>query len=275
MTYTILDRSQEKGQPVELYEFDFGGAQPYRYTNADTDIPGPGGNYRAIPIQRTNIKTNGKFEKTNMEIRLPVDSEISEMFLPFPPPQVVKLYVRQKHLTDPDGQAPIVWFGRVISSGREGRTAILTADNAILSWKRQGLNRNWQPGCPLLLYGPRCRADAQDHRVDFSIVDIDTEGHVIFPADWNGQWAPEKFIRGTIVWNSQYGTESRTIIKASATTVRFVGFTRDLEAGTPVTLYLGCKHDMDDCRETFDNIANYGGQSWIPFKNPTKQHPFW
>ena len=277
MTYNLLDRSQERRAPIELYEFIYGASEDmvYRYTNAETNQTAAGKTYTAVPIKRDAIKTNGKFDKTEIQVSLPIDTPLSDMFLPYPPPSVVRLYVRQMHRTDTDLEAPIVWYGRIVSSGRQGREAQLTCNNAILSWKRPGLNRKWQPGCPLLLYGHLCRADPDLFRVNFPVEDIAEDGTLIFPAGWHGLWAPEKFIRGTIGWTSQYGQEARTILKASANSVTFTGFIRDIEVGTELTLWLGCRHDMDDCRQTFDNIANYGGQPWIPFKNPIKQHPFW
>lgn len=277
MTYTVYDRSQERGAPVELYEFHYGARedQIYRYTNSPKLIVNGGFDYTPVPIKRATIKTTGKFEKTQLEIRLPINTPLSDMFLPYPPPQVVRVYVRQMHRTDPDAQAMIVWFGRIISSGREKNEAVLSCDNALLSWKRPGLKRNWQPGCPLLLYGPRCRADADEFKVIFQIVEVSEDGTLLFPENWWGQWSPAKFVRGTIEWDSEFGRESRTILAATAERVRVSGFQRGMKTGTEVTLYLGCRHDLADCRATFDNVNNFGGQPWIPFKNPVKQHPFW
>lgn len=277
MTFQAVDQSQERGAPVDLYEFIYGPTEDmvYRYTNANQTLMSAGKTYNPIPIKRAAVKTNGKFEKHNVEIRMPIDIPLSDMFLPYPPPQVVRVYIRQRHLSDLDEQAPIIWYGRIISSGRQGHEAILTCDNAILSWKRPGLKRNWQHGCPLLLYGPRCRADPDDFRVHFAVEDIDAEGDLVFPPGWYGSWTPAHFIRGTVSWQSEYGQEYRTVLKSSMTGVTFTGFIRDIEVGTELTMWLGCKHDMNDCRNVFDNILNYGGQPWIPFKNPVKQHPFW
>jgi hypothetical protein len=277
MSFDVVERSQERGAPVELYEFIYGPSEDmvYRYTNADFTVSAFGRNYTPIPIQRNSVKTNGKFEKTQVQLKMPINIPLSEMFLPYPPPQVVRCYIRQRHLSDDDQQAPIVWYGRVVSSGREGSQATLTLDNAILSWKRPGLKRHWQPGCPLLLYGPRCRADPDDFRVHFAVEDITPEGDLVFPDGWNGQWAKKQFVRGTVSWVSEYGTEYRTILRASDTGITWTGFTRGIEVGTELTMWIGCKHDMADCRSVFNNINNYGGQPWIPYKNPTKQHPFW
>ena len=274
MSFQSIESSQERGAPIDLYEFIYGPApdQIYRYTNAEFDQDG---GYKAIPVQRASVKTNGKFEKTNLQIRVPVNIELSDMFLPYPPPQVVRCRIRQKHLSDPDGQAMVVWTGRIISSGRERNEAVLTCDSTLLSFKRPGLNRNFQPGCPLLLYGSHCRADKSLFKVVVPVDFIDDDGRLRLLAGWNGPFNVGSFIRGTVEWVSDYGHEVRTILKADETGIRAAGYLRGVEPGTELTMYLGCRHNMDDCRNVFDNINNYGGQPWIPYSNPVKQHPYW
>jgi hypothetical protein len=269
MTFNTYDRDRERGAPVDLYEF-ICGPTSYLYTNADAPILG----YTPIPIQRQALKTNGKFEKTNLQIRVPVDTPLSETFLPYPPPYVVKFVLRQVHLTDPDSQPLVVWSGRIISSGRERNEAVLTADSTILSFKRPGLRRNFQHGCPLLLFGNLCRANKESFKKVIDVAEM-LDGKIIVDAAWPLPWTHDKFRGGTLQWTSDLGTETRTIIATTPTSFTVGGALRGVDIGTRLNLYLGCRHDMDDCRATFNNINNYGGQPWIPFKNPVKQHPFW
>ena len=275
MSYQGYDQDQERGAPIDLFEFVMNPGLSYRYCSGDTDIEIAGGTYKAVPVQRQTIKTTGKFEKTNLEIRVPVTTALAGMFLPYPPPNVVRVIVRQAHLTDPDLQALVVWAGRVISSSRADHEAIMTCDSTVLSFKRPGLNRFYQHGCPLLLFGAKCRADRATHEVTFKPTIVADDGSLTFPANWWLPWTHEKFRGGTISWTSSLGRETRTIIQTDPAYIKLGGTLREVTTDTDLTLTLGCRHDMSDCRDTFNNIQNYGGQSWIPFKNPTKQHPFW
>lgn len=41
------------------------------------------------------------------------------------------------------------------------------------------------------------------------------------------------------------------------------------QLGDQVLVYKGCRHTLDDCRDIFDQEENYGGQPYIPNKNPS------
>lgn len=286
MSFIERESSPDRGAPIELYEFRYGPdiEHAYRYTNARmpiSDGPGPGGPFLPIPIKRDPIKQNGKMEKTSINVRVPVTTDISELFLPYPPAQVVRLRLWQRHLTDGDHQDLVTWTGRVISSARERNEAVLTCDNSILSLKRQGLRRLWQHGCPYLLYSPKmpdgsgCGADKASFTRSVTVVGLNPDGSIQFPADWNAPYPVKNFKGGTIEWTSPLGREYRTIIDTGDSWIKVGGFIRGVEADTEVQVSLGCGHDMPSCKDIFDNINNYGGQPWIPFKNPIKQHPFW
>jgi hypothetical protein len=278
MTFNSRERSVDDGAPIELYQFQYGPEEEhvYRYTNCVRDIgDGPGGVYKAIPISREVIRTTGKMERTSLNIKVPITSDLANLFLPYPPPRVVRVTMWQRHLTDPDRQDMVVWAGRILSNARQGNEAVLSCDNTVLSMKRQGLRRKWQHGCPYLLFGPDCGADKSAHRRPIEVVGINADGSLQFPVDWFLPYKLENFRSGTIEWTTALGREYRTIIDTGDQWIKIGGFLREIEAGTMVDIYPGCGHDMTSCREIFNNINQYGGQDWIPFKNPTKQHPFW
>lgn len=279
MTFTIYDRSQQLGAPVELYHFWFGDepAQNFYYTGAEFEITHQGDVYAPIAIERNPIIVDGKVDKTQIAVSIPILSDLSNLFLPYPPPGVVKFQMWQGHLTDTDQQFMVVWNGRVMSVAREKEKAVLTADNTLLSFQRIGLRRKYMHGCAYTLYDPdTCKADKEAAGRDVVIEDIAPDyGYIILPSGWNLPYAPQHFIRGQMVWDGELGRESRTVIGATETELRVQGYVRFLEAGDTIRMYLGCAHNTDHCTGLHDNINNYGGQPQIPFKNPTKQHPFW
>ena len=51
------------------------------------------------------------------------------------------------------------------------------------------------------------------------------------------------------------------------------GLPQDLAVNDSVEVVVGCNHkayaeDDGDCQPLHDNILNYGGDRWIPLKNP-------
>lgn len=276
MSFDQQERHRERGAPVELYLFDYGGgeAQTFRYTNAVQDMAFGGGVFKRIPINRTNLRSDGKFDKSQVTISIPVTTDLAGLFLPYPPPGVVRCRIWQGHLSDPDNAFQVVWHGRTMSVSREGNVAKLTCDSAILSYKRQALRRFYQHGCPLVLYGPRCRADKQAARFDVQVVEVQTN-QLILPPNWNGATPTEQFRGGILEWNSELGAEKRMITQIGPNSLSMNGYIRGIQAGDTIHIFKGCGHNLNDCTNIHHNTNNYGGQPWIPFKNPSKQHPFW
>jgi hypothetical protein len=65
------------------------------------------------------------------------------------------------------------------------------------------------------------------------------------------------------------GTARRTITSHVGDTITINRpFGSNVVAGAAFSAYAGCDHTPDCCREKFDNILNYGGQEFLPTKNP-------
>jgi hypothetical protein len=280
MTFQQIESSKEFRAPIELYEFWYGSepSQQFFYTFNETgDIERGGKVYTHIPIRRENIKTDGKFDKSQLNVRIPVNTPLSNLFLPYPPPGVVQVRIWQGHHTDGDDDFVTVWFGRCLSNSREGNETVLTCDNTIISHKRLGLRRMYSHGCTYVLYDQQtCKADkeAAGRDVVVQVVEMGT-GKIELPGGWNLPYAPQHFVRGLFRWESEQGTEWRSIIKADEASITIGGMLRGLEFGETVRIYLGCAHTTDHCTGLHENINNYGGQPQIPFKNPVRQHPYW
>jgi hypothetical protein len=43
-----------------------------------------------------------------------------------------------------------------------------------------------------------------------------------------------------------------------------------MQIGDAVTITAGCRHDIQTCRNVFDNVPNYGGFPQLPTVNPFK-----
>lgn len=254
----------------------------YAYTNADrpvdAEIPGIGTvvTFMPIPIDRESYSSNGKSEPTNMTIKMPKNTDLANLFKPYPPPQPVGVVIMGRHHTDTGNETVVFWTGKVLACDRAGREASLNCDSNIVSMKRLGLRRNWQYGCPLVLYGSLCKASKDNASVVATVVSFDGGDGLVLTANWFGGHAPADFSGGMLSWVSKLGREYRTI--GNVTTdgaITYLGPLRDIKPGTEMTVTLGCNHQKSDCVRLHSNILNYGGQPWIPVKNPVKIHPYW
>lgn len=168
MTYGAIEESRKLGAPAELYLFRYGSdpAAVYAYTDVEEPITHGGITYAPLkPIKRGSVVASGSLDKSRMSVMVPSSSEVAELFRVYPPGTVVTLTIRGGHLSDPDAEYPVIWVGRVLQCARgkgEQTEAELTCEPANTSLRRTGLRRNYQIGCPLVLYGTgigNCNAD--------------------------------------------------------------------------------------------------------------------
>jgi hypothetical protein len=281
VSFEARETSRDEGSPIELFMFVYGTtvSSYYAYTNAEQPITvndpqrGPV-TYNPIPIKRGVVASSGTLDKTNLEVRTPHDSEISLMYVLAPPAVEVALFIRQAHIDEPENF--VVWVGRIRSVSREGMEARMQCEPAQTSIKRNGLRRNWQYGCVLPLYGPNCRAQMDRHTYPNPIKGI--VGNVVELAPgWHpndAAWA-EFFTGGMIRWAGAHGPEYRTILNVDNENFLTIGGQIvELEIGMTIDCIIGCNHRQDHCIDLHDNIANYGGQDWIPLENPVRTNPF-
>ncbi len=274
MSFASVEGSRQKGSPVSLYLFVYGdGPQSfYAYTDAEQIVNYAGVAYQPIPIDRGSIASSGSLDKAAVEITTSKDVELATLFRIYPPSQVINLFIRQGHIDD--GDFLVCWTGRVLSCSREDNETHFSCEPISTSLKRNGLRRPYQYACPHVLYGPQCRANRS--AATTTIYPIGFSGvTLVLPENWTNR--PQKYIGGMVQWTTANGdTVLRTILNYSGTNVfALSGPVSNLPPGSPVNMILGCNHQTGtavqpngDCLPLHGNIHNFGGQPWIPLKNP-------
>jgi hypothetical protein len=272
MSFAPLEESRQKAMPVTLYQFIYDTAPLAQFTITDAAqaIVHDGVTYDPVPAMRDAIVSSGTLDRTTIAVRMPRDIEFAEKFRVYPPTVPVTLIIRQGHLTDtPTPEFLVVWSGRVLSVGREGDECVVSCEPVSSSLRRPGLRRNYQLGCPHVLYGDECKAD-RAHATRTSTVASKSGTSINVGSGWNGAFSAASFREGIVEWpNNDGGTEKRKILSVSGNTLALGGLLRDLDVGDAVNIILGCNHQMDDCRYLHSNILNHGGCPWIPLNNPT------
>lgn len=275
MTYATYEGSRELGDPIQCFLFRYGpgGSDYYAYTDSTAEQTVDGITYLPRPVKRDTISQDGTLDKSSIKIGIDVGNEVAELFRVYPPAYVVSLVIRQGHIGDPDSEFLVIWAGRVVAAEREGGEAQLSAEPVSTSLRRPGLRRHYQYGCPHQLYGPQCMADKASKTLSATVASVDG-ATITLDAGWEGSFDAAKFLGGLVEWVNDAGlTDRRTILRITGNTLSLSGIVTGVAASDTVDVILGCNHkayaeDDGDCQPLHDNILNFGGDRWIPIKNP-------
>ena len=288
MSIDFYERSRYLGEPVSLFLVEGAGDNfeetpvgPFGFTNGEEKMILPwierfdNGVAKPVefipwPIKNNDVSSDGTLDKSDLTLTMAKGSALDPIFLAYPPSQVVNLSIFRGHVGDEliPSNYPAIWVGRILTSAREGNEVIFNCQPVSSSIKRPGLRRNYQIGCPHVLYGPHCRASKSRATITKTVASVNR--NVITLTQTVGM-NYALFLGGLIEWvNSNTGIkEIRTITAVSpdGTKVTIRGVMRGLVDGATVSMSRGCNHLMSGCN-THENILNYGGQPFIPLENP-------
>ncbi|MCK4518090.1 hypothetical protein KAT92_04895, partial [Candidatus Babeliales bacterium] len=141
MTYDVLEKSTDSGEPVELYEFLYQ-SRAYRHTSHSENLTHIDTLYTAISISRSGISQTQESAKNNITLTIDRREDVVQLFVDRPPSDVVRVSIIRKHVGD-DGFA-VVWTGRVLNVEIKGLQAELHCEPIFTSIKRPGTRRHWQ-----------------------------------------------------------------------------------------------------------------------------------
>lgn len=277
MSFEQLETSRARGTPIELFTFRYGQGvnEFYAFTDHERAVIFDGVTFEPTAISRAAFVSQGNLDRQSLDVRLPHDSRVARLFRAWPPSSVVNLIIRQGHFDDETGDFLVIWSGRVLSASFERFECKLTCEPVQTSMKRAGLRRNYQYGCPHVLYGSECRANAVAATRTPIVISASGSTIVLDPPSWVSGGEQDHFVNGFLRWQSNTGVEIRTIIAVNGNVLTVAGTSPDLDPGTQIEAVKGCRHTMSDCADVHDNIHNFGGYPWIPTKSPLKINPYW
>lgn len=268
MSFDDYESSRHGGRPIKLFKFMLGPLpeDELRYTDAETVQAFENKDYQPVAISTGKMTSNGTLDNSALTVKMEGNTELHNIFRIWPPSYVVGLIVYQGHSDDPQNQFLAAWGGRVINAAWPGNELSLTCEPSTMSLRRAGLRRNYQRSCPHALYGPQCRAAKID--INATCTEIHAR-NVIRVSNTGGDY--EALSNGTIEWVNVKGRREIMSIRSVGWDgyLKLSGTAVTLAVGMSVKLYRGCDHTMGmrGCL-MHNNIVNYGGQPWIPLKNP-------
>lgn len=251
---------------LELYTFACG-LDVFRYTDALLPVTYLENLYAARPIKRGAIEQSADVEKSSLTITVPLDLPLLDLFRPAAP--LRKVLVNVQRTTRGAGTARTVFSGTLANVNGWQHTAELTVQNRYAAQANVGLRRKWQKACPYVLYGAQCGVSRSAYRTDGTV--SAASGRTVSAATFAGH--PDGWFTGGYVTWTLNGNVDYAFVTAHAGDTLTLLTSPPLSAGMAVSAYPGCDHTTGDngCNR-FSNVARYGGQPYIPTKNPFGQN---
>ncbi len=267
MTYSVIESSVQDGRPVELFDFVRDGSHT-RYASQSQDVPYAGDTYTASAISHDEIDQSNELAKLGLKVTFPRDDAFALGYVGTLHDAITTLTIRRGHLSDGDGQFEVIWKGRVVGGEINGAEITLTCESIFTSVRRMGLRARYQTTCRHALYGRGCNLDMADFATSATVTAASgvsltvTEAALQADGFYNGGMV--QTADGGLRFIMAHAGEQITLSRASDSILADV---TDLGTAS-ITLYPGCAHDTAACDGTFNNLANFGGFPYIPWKNP-------
>lgn len=267
MTFDTRENSDEAGAKVFTYTWTRG-SKFYRYAAADQDVVLDFQRFIGLgSISHGTIEQSGDPIRSSLEVTVPTDHPVADLYRVTPPVDTVVLTIHAHHVGEEGDRRP-VWQGRITGVRwdlPDGRARV-THDPTYTSLRRTGLRRNYQALCPLVWGGKRCGVNREAFAVTAPVLEVNGLALTIPEA---AAQADGWYTGGMLVYEIESGVFERRFIRAQVgSMVTLTAFPMGLAGGMPVKLYPGDDHTADTCAGKFGNIDNYGGFLYFPDKNP-------
>jgi uncharacterized phage protein (TIGR02218 family) len=221
--------------------------------------------YRPVPMGRSGTEHKNSLAKSNLDVRLPLDHELSVRMLTSLYDEVVSLTL----FTDDGTDVSVSWKGRLSGLKPENTHLTLVFESIFTSLRRPGLRARYQKSCRHALYFRGCRLNMVDFE-EAATLDLITGSTLKVPeaasqADGYYIGGMAQAGDGVLGFITNHVGDQITLQRVPYSFITQL----DLEgAGTAISLYPGCDHRRSTCIAKFNNLLNYGGFDWIPRKNP-------
>jgi len=263
MSYITKERSLIRGEPVELYYFKRGNDY-WAYNSSDIPITHAARIYEPALIRRGDRELTSNSLKSLLKIEVDRTNKFAIAFVFTPVEHVTELTVYRGHrILESNGAFDFVeyWKGYVYTVKFLPQIVNIIASPKTNSLKRSGLMRKFQRSCGYPIYSTRCALLKANYLRSGTIISIDgTKIEATIFGTESNMW-----FRGGLF---EADNQNRTITWHEGNYIRVTHKISSLEVGMSFNAYAGCDHSGSACYNKFNNKINYGGQEFIPNKNP-------
>jgi len=257
-TYRQYEDSVALGRPVELYDFYDEEGTHWRFNSGGDTVTYGGYAYGAGPVTRGAIEIGGSVERNTVEITLPRDNAMSNLFRTSVIDTTITLIIYRQHVD----QYATFWQGTLVGLSFDGDAVpTVSCEPLTSSSKRLGRRRRAQRPCDRVLYDARCGVNAALFAVSGTIDSV--TGTTLVSSSLAAK--ADTWFNGGVI---KIGNVWRFIVAHSGSILALERAFANASAGDAFTAYAGCNLQADTCRTKFNNIANFGGLEYIPIKDP-------
>lgn len=255
--YAETGSSVYSAKPVELYRFVYGG-NIYLYTSAAKEVVYLTDTYVPRYITHESFTQSGDANKADLSIQVHASDPITEVFRHGWLNDIMLVTVFRHYVGDTDFR--VIWKGRIISCSWQGSTAKMISNSVFTMFKRSGVRRRYEIGCPLSLYSEDCGVDKDNFEFTSTVLDVNENIITVSGSDALGV---SYFNGGVFKFNDNY----RFIVKQDNDDIHILDTIPSLVISDQVSLWPGCGRSLDVCTNKFNNSINYGGLPYTPAKN--------
>lgn len=260
--------NNEQKKVCYLYHFVWRGTT-YRLTNYDTKVTWNCEVYTPVAIAHTEMDD---VDKSTTIIATLENGFLKEFFMTQP---VAKLRIRVYRVLDSlpnpaDTNIWLVYYGECTNVGFKNNQIAMSCVPVAIGSDGRCPNTFCSKFCNWKLYGVACKLDVANYTTStvVSAVDLVAKTITIPNAEPAGEYNVNYWGLGTIVHNgSQYMILSSVPIDGG-TLLTMADLPVEYSVGDSVQVLAGCNHTTIHCKYKLDNLANFGGHPYVPWKNP-------
>jgi len=245
---------------AEIYEFD-DGATISRYTTYQTTVNFNFRDYKPAHIKRGDIVRNTTFEPVTCQIIAPLEEKLTSYLSNYPTtPTRVKIY--RGLVSDFDNQHILIFEGNIKSVQLEDIYAVaecVSLGSILDSMWPKDIHSSF---CQNTLFDNKCGLAAGGYQLTFQVEGISDTGALISEVIGNSGYL---YTHGYVRYLSHF----RWITHGENNKLNLhVPFDSSVAVGVVVNAFQGCSKSAIDCKNKFNNLANFYGCPYIPSDNP-------
>jgi uncharacterized phage protein (TIGR02218 family) len=264
VAYDDIEQSVQDAGPAELYEF-ITNSSTTRLTSYGSDVTFGGNVYSSVPLARGSLEvTDLATDQQEMVVEIPEGNAVAVAYSPGIPIESLRVRVTRYHPAW--GVSLQIWDGYASDMKYRGHMAAFrvpsgTGDALALEVPSARLQRL----CNHILYDAQCTIDPNTKKVSTTISAISLDALTITVGTLGAVGA----LKDGYIKHIASG-EKRTITQTPSGTDILIQcqFPNGLLAiGNAVELYAGCDHQVATCKNSFNNVVNFGGHPYVPSSN--------
>lgn len=258
MTYNVDESSTSDSRPIELFDFVFS-TITYRYTSYHRDFTYLGNVYTANGVQRGAITVVNAQDIPEPRVEVPVTDPVAALYLGHGvPPQRFRITITRYQQTS--GQVEQQVTGDAVCNVRSSTDRGFVASFKVMPVQSDPMQFALPSVilarlCNHVLYDSLCTIVRATKQVATTITSIDSTRRIIGVASVGGftnfQWG--EFLHTTT-------QERRGIVLQAGTTLTLdVRLRSEVIVGDAISIFQGCNRLVATCRDSFNNVPNFGG----------------